>query len=427
MKTTVTTIALLLLLAVTACGQSSGTVETVDKQQSSQEDPRSPSVEEIATEPRGATTTTDLVAQQPAERSVEEEIDVSPATTTFTLLVQEQPIEESVREEGKLLYLEEDIPPCVPPEASERDPCALGAVPFVETADITTYDFGGEIPAYWELYYDEHQARFPLLLPHLIVRATFLSNTTRCSMYDRQPPNFAGHLQVAVRYFFCFTDAGINDYLIGTGPPTLTVVAANYPFPLGNPDDIVGEGYDVWTENRRLEVANAYEGIESILFLSPSPTTNVESWNVTELWDVQQINGTTKVISPYLQYFEHTPETLARLVVSLSDFETTMAEAATTRAARHEGRTGANPGLPMLITDANLLRPYYEQVGVAYETDAPASPPPIPGEEDSSQPPANTGGQDTTTTNTIPIPGGEDTPGTPGNSGGNNPPPTPGQ
>ena len=96
------------------------------------------------------------------------------------------------------------------------------------------------------------------------------------------------------------------------------------------------------------------------------------------MWDVQELDGTVKVVSPYLEYFEPTPENLSRLIVPLTEFEASIAEAATTRAARHEGRTGASPGLPMFVTDANLLRPYFEQVGVTYETNPPALPPPVP-------------------------------------------------
>ena len=132
----------------------------------------------------------------------------------------------------------------------------------------------------------------------------------------------------------------------------------------------------------RSQLVDRYEGVESVLFLVPSYTTVVEAWYVNELWDVQDLDGTVKVVSPYLKYFEPTPENLPRLIVPLTEFEATIAQAATTRAARHEGRTGASPDLPMFITDANLLRPYFEQVGVAYETNPPALPPPIPGQEE---------------------------------------------
>ena len=51
------------------------------------------------------------------------------------------------------------------------------------------------------------------------------------------------------------------------------------------------------------------------------------------------------------------------------------------RATATGGRIAVGDDLPMLITDANLLRPYYEHPGVggSYETNPPALPPPVPG------------------------------------------------
>lgn len=91
-------------------------------------------------------------------------------------------------------------------------------------------------------------------------------------------------------------------------------------------------------------------------------------------------------------YFQPTPEQIANIIMpTLDDFESILAQMASVRAARYAGRTGPDPDLPMLISDANLLRPYYEEVGVVYETDQPAKPPPLPGEDGPSQPVGNTG------------------------------------
>ena len=87
-----------------------------------------------------------------------------------------------------------------------------------------------------------------------------------------------------------------------------------------------------------------------------------------------------------------------------------ISKGAVARVAETGGRIAVGDDLPMLITDANLLRPYYEGpgVGIAYETDAPLLPPPVPGEEDPEQPPITTGEEDDGSSGTVPVPGGED-------------------
>ena len=168
------------------------------------------------------------------------------------------------------------------------------------------------------------------------------------------------------------------------------------------------------------------------MFLTPSPTTVVEAWWVREFWDVQQKGDTVVVVAPYKEVIEtwyreeiaiiedgvvgeplFTEEDVKLLERPLSEFETVIEEGAVARAAETGGRIGVGDDLPMLITDANLLRPYYEGpgVGVVYETDAPVLPPPVPGGNEPGGPPANTG-EDSDEGQTPPDPGG-DTPSPP--------------
>ena len=267
-----------------------------------------------------------------------------------------------------LSYLENDIPPCVPVDQSTKDPCAQQEFPHIG------FGYGDyfleEIPAYWELYYTEESSRLPLFDPHIVIRATFLPDTSRCALYEIRYPDFAAQGRPGRYFTYCFIDVRVNNYLIGIGPAKLTIIGT---FSQDGPT--VEQGI---IDLIRSQLMNAYEGVESVLFLVPSWTTTAEAWLLNEIWDVQELDGTVKVVSPYLEYFEPTPENLSQLIVPLTEFEATIAQAATTRAARHEGRTGASPGLPMFITDANLLRPYFEQVGVTYETNPPALPPPVP-------------------------------------------------
>ena len=297
-------------------------------------------------------------------------------------------------------YLQKEVSPCTPVPGSNRDPCAVRKAPDLPSNATSEYFI--EIPKYWNLYYDPTE-KPSIFTPHLVIRATFLVDTTRCSVYERKLPVFT-NFSFAGLLLTCFVDARVNSYLVGTGPPTLSISVHNYLF-------LDGSDVPEWLiEGDRGEVAAAYEGREGVLFLAPSSTTVVEAWWMTEFWDVQQAGGDTlNVVAPYKQNIEQmikygfaseellerefTPERLALLERPLSEFETVIAEGAVARATETGGRIGVGDDLPMLITDANLLRPYYEGpgVGISYETDAPVLPPPVPGGDGPVHPPITTG------------------------------------
>ena len=327
-----------------------------------------------------------------------------------------------------LRYLLEEIPPCTSIAGSDRNPCAVQPVPAVDVA-ATSSEFL-EVPRYWQFFPDG-----PLMfIPHLVIRGTFLTNTTRCKPYERGFPAYANFsMRSNNRLALCFTEARVSDYLIGKGPPQLTVIvhAFNYAVPYVEPGSTVTINENDWVnlEELRSEASAAYEGVEGVMFLTPSPTTVVEAWWVREFWDVQQKGDTVVVVAPYKEVIEtwyreriaiiedgvvgeplFTEEDVKLLERPLSEFETAIKEGAVARVAETGGRIAVGDDLPMLITDANLLRPYYEGpgVGISYETDAPLLPPPIPGTEDSDQPPATTGGEDDDPSDTVPTPGAED-------------------
>ena len=310
-----------------------------------------------------------------------------------------------------LVYLQEEIPVCSPVAGSERDPCAVRGAPNLPSFSDIEYL---EVPNYWDLYHDPDGPLF-IAYPHLVMRATFVPNTTRCSLYERTFPAFLP-FDFRDSVLMCFVDARVNDYVVGTGPPTLTLAA----FTL-----VVGGGSVFDFEQYRASTARAYEGREGVMFLAPSATTVVEAWWMTEFWDVQRTGEAVSVVAPYRDYFEawrsrFTEEDLALLERPLSEFEKVIKEGAVARVAETGGRIAVGDDLPMLITDANLLRPYYEGpgVGISYETDAPLLPPPVPGGEDPEQPPVTTGEEDDGSSGTVPVPDGEDQPDSGGSGAG---------
>ena len=319
--------------------------------------------------------------------------------------------------ETPLMYLQREVPPCTPVSGSRKNPCAVIGKANLPTNALTK--IYSEIPAYWDLYY--HPDRLgTVFTPHIVMRASFLPNTTRCDFYDRQFPAFAGGSGIGY-LLMCVIDVRVNAYLLGTGPSQITVAAHTYPF-------LYGEGSDLeWIEWDRVEIANAYQGREGVLFLSPSSTTVVEAWEMMEVWDVQQTENEITVVAPYKEEIERiaqseftpeevrskfTPDKLGLLEVPLLEFTAIISRGAVARATETGGRIGVGDDSPMLITDANLLRPYYEGpgVGVSYETDAPVSPPPVPGGDDPAQPPITTGEEGGGSGGTRPSPGQDDQP-----------------
>ena len=147
--------------------------------------------------------------------------------------------------------------------------------------------------------------------------------------------------------------------------------------------------------------------MEGVLFLSTGNTLTLEAWQMVFFWDVQEVDGVVRVIAPDRDEYPPTPENLALLDFTLEDFRTKLTEAAATRAVLTGGRIGTDPSLPLLIGDANLLSTYYGAIGAVYSdpSQAPATPPPVPGGDEPEHPPANTGQPSTGDDQTPPIPG----------------------
>lgn len=192
-----------------------------------------------------------------------------------------------------LRYLEEPIPPCLEVAGANRGPCGRRKHPqLISAGHSMMYQ---EIPNYWDLYYDPTEEA-SLFTPHLVVRGTYLPETTRCASYRRPFPVFRDFsVPDWYRLLYCFTNARINDYLIGTGPPNLTIASHSYVY--GSREEPSEESLD-WAKSIQESVSRAFEGREGIMFLAPSTTTEVETWWAMEFWDVQRTGDTVKVVAP---------------------------------------------------------------------------------------------------------------------------------
>ena len=327
-------------------------------------------------------------------------------------------------------YLEGTVAPCVPIDRSAIDPCEPGMPTDVEhVLQSSSEELMDPMPTIADLLlgkWIQNEPAYPALAPHLVIRGTVRPDSFRCDDYQSRPPGFTNqNLRDNARplvHVHCFADLRVNEYLVGEGPPELTVSlhreSVHVPTGDGYREEFILKygGEDEWVDKvlkfPAQRTAAVYEGKELVLFLG-IPAITLEAWDTAGLmavWFVQRTDDNPpRAVSKHI-WLAFTAEQRARLDMPLAELERQVRSASANRIAVTGGRIGKAPDLPMLVTDANDLRTYYEDpsVGVSYETDAPALPPPAPGEEELPGPAGNTGGG--TTPNSTPTPGDETRP-----------------
>jgi len=325
-------------------------------------------------------------------------------------------------------YLEKSTPPCMPLAGSQTDPCAPG-ITEVEVRSIHVDYFWSShnvIPTFNQIllgYSIAGDENYPHYVPHIVVRGIVIPDTTRCKPYPRwlanyQDPGRWAHSGDGFGTLRCFSDVRVNDYVVGIGPPLLTVrlhleVIGHYlTDPYQNPEDWPTQEDAVVEEldDPRSRTAAAYEGRELVLFLEPSSTIAVEAWEGSghfHMWFLQRSediavqerdsqgdssetltkpDGDENEIRAVAQgtLLAQTDEQRRKLNIPLTRLVREVKEAARNRTAVTGGRIGVEAewqgtiSLPMLVTDANKLRDYYIAVGAVYEGDeATVLPPPV--------------------------------------------------
>ena len=318
------------------------------------------------------------------------------------------------------LYLEEVVPPCVPTE-SEPDPCPPDLpAPIIESNGQRLAILMREVPSFTErLLWDPDDDG--IIQVHIVVRGIVKKNTTRCDLYRAKVPDYmvkefqitriVDQYIVDYYHYSCFANVAVKEYLVGEGPPILTILL----------DLVALDASDLDSERKISDVleyhgnpeikAASYEGREIIFFLGPAPSIEVEAWaglGGGNMWFLQQTEDDIRAVAEYYTRAVR-EEHRQKLNLSLEEMVEEIKQAAKNRTTITGGRIGNDPNLPMYITDANTLRDYYIEVGAVYDATDRATklPPPVPGESDPPAPtiPTNEG----TTGTTVPAPGEEPT------------------
>ena len=295
-----------------------------------------------------------------------------------------------------------------------------------------------------EIMFGQHGStakKLPSLIKHVVIRGTVLVDTARCNDYYLKLANYrTNKSNEGLIRVHCFSDVRVNEYLVGTGPPVLTVglwvgvvtVSDLEGYADREETKELYGGEDVWIANLFGDpaawVEQTYGGQELVLFLSLPFAVTLEAFvvnNLFSLWFVQRDDdGALWAVSPSKQYIWE-PAQRDDADMLLADLEREIVEAATNRDEVTGGRIGVDPALPMLIGDANDLRSHYTDIGAVYVTSETTGdvehptrlPPPVPGGDEPDQPPITTGEEDDGSPGTPPVPGGsKEDPG--GNTGG---------
>ncbi len=286
------------------------------------------------------------------------------------------------------------IAPCTPMKGADVDPCA-------QNAPRPALGGGG---SGWPLPAEPESMRVLLdhepngtWVTHLVVRATYLPGTVRCDLYHGlRAPNYDSNyydsdFAAAAATFKCYADLRANEYIVGSGPSTITVNLFRHLYLYGEYD--YARHYPSFGGSTLEEDLAALEsrieeawtpGRESLVFLGPLHDLSVESWMLLGEFDLQRKDdGTVIAVLPLRdRWLREKPDEFVRfrsvLEPTLAVFKTDFKAAHQARLTDYGGRIGSNTGLPMLRSNANQLPQYYRDVGSYDHPDGPPEMPPKP-------------------------------------------------
>ena len=236
---------------------------------------------------------------------------------------------------------------------------------------------------------------------HLVVRATYLPGTVRCvPEYVMRAAPYTGLRDIradpatGVALIQCYADVRANEYIVGSGPATLTIVAG-----------VIRAWWETLTpeqtENLRADGERALNtgaeelhlfdvprggivGREAIMYLGPALNYGVESWQVFEAWNIQRNSDNTPVVvHPFRDYFlsgdaGDVGQFRNQVEMTLSAFRGQAASANMDRMNDYDGRVAAAVIAPMLVTSNAGLHQHYVDVGAMDHADGPPKLPPPP-------------------------------------------------
>ena len=292
-------------------------------------------------------------------------------------------------------YLEEDIPPCTPVDGATQDPCGP-TLPAgnADTPSLAHHDDPFSIRSFLGEQHDYMRYGERIAAPteytspfagHVVVRATYLPGTVRCKA--NRTVRYLGETTEAVlptgwvNRLQCFVDIRVNSYILGEGPPKMSVIAVTPSISRNGVTQAQQEAIERrWEQSLEGEdgEGDGIVGREAVLFLGPAFDYSVMAWEVYTTWGVNQLDdGTVMVLHPY-GYVWPSPQHRAQVAMTLADFTAAVATAHASRTAKHGGRIDTSPNSPKVVLDANKLHQHHVDTGnMAHPSGPPEPPPPV--------------------------------------------------
>ena len=265
------------------------------------------------------------------------------------------------------------------------DPCDANA-------KLISFSYG-ESPSLWDVDAPASMREWldgsptPDWVTHLVIHGTYLPGTVRCTAGDlfRIPAFLQSEFGYTPsgRAIKCYMDIRANAYILGSGPSTFTALLFR--------DSIWRETLTEKEEDDMERSRNWFEhlfnaaflGREHVMFFGPPVDISSEAWKLLGYWDVKRrTDGTVIVENPETELWEtQRPEDAkthrSKLEMELPAFTKAVTAAHQERVAEYGGRIGADPSLPMLVSDVHRLRDFYTEIGTyASGAPTPAQPPP---------------------------------------------------
>ena len=287
-------------------------------------------------------------------------------------------------------YFSGSIPPCTPVEGADSDRCEPLPATGSNSTATTAPPADTPRPAAHLMGFSNIGAT------HLVLRVTFLPGTVRCEIRDTErAPNWSGLRDLRadegeLGKITCYGDVRVNEYILGTGPPTLTLVIAEARLFSASVSDGEGERLRRAAENDLAQGDDSVfdwvpeggmGGLELIQFVGPAADYRVETLQTFGgLRLNRKEDSTVVVLHPYWDYWSEVDYERYRSQIewSLADFKTLMAEAHQQRVTDWGGRVGPDAHVPVVHTDANTLHDFYVNIGAYDHPDGPPElPPPV--------------------------------------------------
>ncbi len=227
-------------------------------------------------------------------------------------------------------------------------------------------------------------------VPHIVLRGTYLPGTVRCATTVFRPRPYLGpdvyRFLQGNPILMCYADVRVNAYLLGSGPPTLTLKVAHDFYPETWGEAQIEEFKTAWEKSLTdasdgfggFDNIEAFPGRETILFVGPTVGTAVEVWEVFGDWHLERRDdGAVIAVHPFRDYYS-LEDHRAALEMELPRLRQDVIAAQKSRVAVNNGRVLPEPGHPMLITDVYHLPRFFNEVGAYEDGLVPERPPTVP-------------------------------------------------